>query len=102
MTLRPNDAPVMEVGAKRIFEVDWRPDMGTATIDGDPAVVCPGLTLGTITETDGLVSFPITAVNTGTYTVKATATLSNAEILADVIRVQVIDSTCQSRTDRYN
>ncbi len=102
MKVRPNDSPEMEKGELRNATFKITGAVGDNTIE---SVVASGsgLTLGDVELTGDLTfTVPISAPNTGTYSLKVTATMSSEETLIGVVRVKVIDSTCQSSTDRWN
>lgn len=100
MRLRPNDSPVMELNEKRTFTFRLDPAVGANTLSS-PTVTGPdGLTIGSPSIASKSITVSVTAVKTGTHMVKAQCNLSSGEIVAGVVRVKVVDSTCESRNGR--
>ena len=102
MRLVPNDAPCMELGEVRRFQVKIDGAAGTNTISGTPTATCDTLTIGTVTASGLTISFTVTASETGTHAIMVEADLSSSETVRGFIRAKVVDSsTNASRASDY-
>lgn len=101
MELRPNDLPVMEKGETRRVNVNVSGAAGTNTIDGTPTATCPSLTIGTPSATGLVITFTVTADQTGTHNIMVSCDLDSNETIKGFIRAKVVDSSCNSTSRDY-
>lgn len=99
MKLKPNDSPDMELGEARRFTFNLAGAVGVNTIDSF-TIENSNLTFGTPDVSGTTATVLVTADNTGTHAVIATAALSSGETVKGFLRVKVVDSTlCEGTTD---
>ncbi len=102
MKIVPNDSPDMELGELRTFTWLLAAGIGSDTLDGTPTVTTSGnLSAGTVTVSGTTVTCPIDTTGTGTGWAKLTALLGSGDNIIEVVRVKVIDSTCETGGLRY-
>lgn len=100
MRLKPNDSPEMELGESRNFQFNLSGAVGANTITTF-TVEASNLTFGTPNINGTSATVLCTADATGTWMAKATAVLSSSETAIGVLRVKVVDSTCQTNGRDY-
>jgi hypothetical protein len=100
MRLRPDDAPEMELSEIRRFAFNLTGAVGVNSINS-ATITAPNLTFGTPTVSGSSVTVTCTAGATGTHMAKLTAALSSSETIIGVVRVKVVDSTCESSGRDY-
>ena len=101
MRLKPNDSPDMELGEVRRAVFKLSGAVGSNSISS-ATISSPNLTFGTPSVSGTQVSVTITAANTGTHMVKASAVLSSSETIIGYVRVKVLDSSCENGGRTYD
>lgn len=101
MRLKPNDSPEMEMGEVRRFTFNLSGVTGVNAISS-ATIEAPNLTFGAPSISDATVTVSCTASKTGTHMAKLTANLASAEKLIGVLRINVKDSTLESRNRDYS
>ena len=102
MRLSPNDAPCMELGEVRRFQVPIAGAAGVNTISGTPTATCDTLTVGSATASGLTISFTVTADKVGTHAIMVEADLSSSETVRGFIRAKVTDSTREANRRDYD
>ncbi len=101
MRLKPNDLPELELGEVRRLTFNLSGAVGNNTINTF-SISSPNLTFGTPSISGASVSVTLTAAQTGTHAIIATAALSSSETVKGFVRAKVVDSSNLSSNDRYN
>lgn len=102
MRLRPNDLPEMELGEVRNVTVNVSGAAGANSIQGTPTAECDSLTIGNVSTSGLIITFPVTADKAGTHTILVSANLSSSETVKGFIRAKVVDSQhCERVSDDY-
>ena len=92
MRLKPNDLPEMEVGEIRRVTFNLAGAVGSNSIS-DFDISSPRLTFGTPSINGTSVTVTVTASQTGTHSIIATAELNSAETIKGFVRAKVVDSS---------
>lgn len=101
MRLKPNDLPEMELGEIRRVTFNLSGAIGANSISAF-TITSPNLTFGTPSISGSSVSVTVTAANTGTHAIIASADLSSSETVKGFLRAKVVDSSkCYSSLDDY-
>ena len=92
MRLKPNDLPDLELNEVRNVTFNLSGAVGSNTVSTF-TVSSDSLSFGTPSISGTTATVKLTAAQTGTHAIKATATLSSGETVIGVIRAKVLDST---------